>query len=100
VLTYEDCLGMCDLTQEEIGAIAEHEHCHPLIALELGHHLVQTEEGQPRVLEMIRDDIALARARGDTRHVAELKRVLRKFCERFPRAEAAAVESTEKAAAV
>lgn len=95
MLTYEDCLGMCDLTEEEIEAIAEHEHCHPLIALELGHHLVQTEAGQPRVAEMICDDIAKAKARGDTRQVEELKRVLRKFCQRFPRA-----ESTPEKAAV
>lgn len=100
MLTYEDCLGMCDLTQEEIEAIAEHEHCHPLIALELGHHLVQTEDGQPRIVEMIRDDIAIARARGDAQHVVELKRVLRKFCERFPSAKSTGAASTRETAAV
>lgn len=87
MLTYEDCLGMCELTQAEVEAIAEHERCHPMIALELGHHLVQTEEGQPRVMEMILEDIDMAQARGDTLHVAELKRALRTFCERFPKAE-------------
>ena len=86
MLTYEDCLGMSELTQEEIDAIAEHEHCHDIIALELGAYLVRTPDGQPRIRKMILEDIEAAEARGDATHSAKLKLVLKQFCERFPAA--------------
>jgi hypothetical protein len=86
MLTYEDCLGMTDLTQEEVDAISEHEHCPAIIALELGNYLVRTAEGQPRIRKMILDDIAAAETRRDAAHTAKLKLVLRNFCERYPAA--------------
>ena len=36
MLTFEDCLSLSELTEEEILAIAEHEHIPELAALELG----------------------------------------------------------------
>jgi hypothetical protein len=84
MLTYEDCLGMTDLTQEEVEAIAEHEHCPEIIALELGNYLVHTDEGRPRIRRMILDDMATAEARGDAAHIAKLKLVLKRFCDRYP----------------
>lgn len=86
MLTYEDCLGMSDLTQEEVDAISEHEHLHAIIALELGNYLVHTPDGQPRIRKMILDDIGAAEARGDAAHSAKLKLVLKNFCEKFPEA--------------
>jgi hypothetical protein len=83
MLTYEDCLGLSDLTQEEVDAISEHEHLHAIVALELGNYLVHTPEGQPRIRKMILDDIEAAEARGDAAHTAKLKLVLKNFCERF-----------------
>lgn len=84
MLTYEDCLGMTDLTEAEVKAIAEHEHCPEIIALELGNYLVHTTDGQPRVCSMILDDIEAAEARGDAAHSAKLKIVLQHFCARYP----------------
>jgi hypothetical protein len=86
MLTYEDCLGMTDLSEAEVKAIAEHEHCPEIIALELGNYLVHTAEGQPRVRRMILDDIEAAEARGDAAHSAKLKLVLQHFCARYPEA--------------
>jgi hypothetical protein len=86
MLTYEDCLGMTELTQAEIEAIAEHEHCPEIIALELGDYLVRTPEGRPRIRNMILDDLAAAEARGDAAHTAKLKLVLKRFCDRYPEA--------------
>lgn len=82
MLTYEDCLGMTDLTQEEVEAIAEHEHCHQILALELGNYLVHSAEGQPRIRRMILDDIATAEARANVAQAAKLKLVLKRFCDR------------------
>ena len=84
MLTYEDCVGMSDLTQEEIEAIAEHEHVHEMIALELGNYLVHTDDGQPRIRRMILEDIAMSEERGEVVHTAKLKLVLQHFCERYP----------------
>lgn len=86
MLTYEDCLAMSDLTEEEVDAIAEHEHCHEMMALELGHYLVHTTDGTPRIRRMILDDIAMAQARNDVNRVARLKLVLQRFCDKHPEA--------------
>jgi hypothetical protein len=84
MLTYEDCLGMTDLTQEEVEAISEHEHCPEIIGLELGNYLMHTAEGEPRIRGMIVDDIVAAEARGNVGHSAKLKLVLQRFCARYP----------------
>lgn len=86
MLTFEDCLAMSDLTEEEVEAIAEHEHCHEMVAMELGHYLAHTEEGVVRIRRMIVDDIAMAQARGDSLHAGKLKIVHDHFCERYPEA--------------
>jgi uncharacterized hydantoinase/oxoprolinase family protein len=82
LLTLEDCLGLSDLTREEIDAIAEHEHLPEVIATELGNYLVHTASGQRAIKDIMRDDILAAQARGDFRHSAMLKLVLRHFIER------------------
>jgi len=82
MLTLEDCLGLCDLSREEIGAIAEHEGLPEIIAAELGNYLVHTVDGQRAIKDIIRDDIVAAQARGDFRQSAKLKLVLGHFIER------------------
>ena len=41
MLTSEDCLAFCALSEEEIDAIAEHEHLGETVALELGSYLIE-----------------------------------------------------------
>ncbi|HNX49668.1 MAG TPA: hypothetical protein PKL08_05860 [Thermoanaerobaculaceae bacterium] len=36
MLTYEDCVGLTDLEEEEIEAISQHEHVPEMVAAELG----------------------------------------------------------------
>ena len=85
MLTLEDCLALCDLTEEEILAIAEHEHIPELAAIELGNYLVHSPDGERYIKAMIRDDIAAATAHGDHRHAAALRLVLRNFVLGHPR---------------
>lgn len=87
MLTIEDCIGLSELTEEEIDAIAEHEHIPEMLALEMANYLLHDANGRPKLSRMIRDDIEAARAHGDFRHAAKLKLVLRHFLERFPDAE-------------
>lgn len=86
MLTYEDCLGLCDLTEEEIAAIAEHEHIPRIAALELGNYLVHTPEGVPVLKRIIVDDIQAAEQRGDTAHANKLRLVLWHFVQTHPQA--------------
>ena len=81
MLTLEDCIALSDLTQEEIDAIAEHEHLPEIVAAELGNYLVHHASGRKEIKAIIRDDIAMARERGDPLHSAKLKLVLRHFIE-------------------
>ena len=79
MLTLQDCIALSDLTEEEIDAIAEHEHLPEVLAAELGNYLVHTAEGQRWIKKAIRDDIDAAKARGDVLHSAKLKMVLQHF---------------------
>jgi hypothetical protein len=81
VLTFEDCLGLCELNEEEVRAIAEHEHVPQIVALELGNYLMRGPDGELLVSHMFIDDIRAAQRRGDLIHAASLKRALRHFIE-------------------
>ena len=81
MLTFEDCLGLCALDEDEIRAIAEHEHIPEIVALELGHYLVRGPDGELLVSHMFIDEIRAAERRGDLAHAAHLKRCLRQFIE-------------------
>ena len=87
MLTLEDCIGLCGLTEEEVLAIAEHEHIPAMAAAELGNYLIKTPAGELFVRAMIKDDIARAVARGDPEHALLLKLVLRNFVLQHPRCE-------------
>src|SRR5260221_11950081 len=84
MITIEDCLALSDLTEEEIDAIAEHEHLPAIIAAELGNCLAHLPGGIDHIRSMIRDDIAAARLRGDERHALRLSLVLMHRCRDNP----------------
>lgn len=84
MLTYEDCIGLCELTEEEVEAIAQHEHIPEIVAAELGRYLVETPDGVRRIRRMILDDIDQARRRADVVKAAQLRLVLRHFVHTHP----------------
>ena len=86
MLTIQDCIELSGLSEEEILAIAEHEHVPEMIAVELGNYLVQTPAGEKRIKAMIVEDMGAARERGDHAHVLKLKLCLRHFLEHHARA--------------
>ena len=79
MLTFEDCLALCNLSVDEISAIAEHEHLPEITALEYGEHLVHTPDGEHLIRAMIIDDIEHSRANGNIKHAETLESVLRHF---------------------
>jgi len=72
---------MCELSEEEVRAIAEHEHLPEIVALELGNYLMRGPDGELLVSHMFIDDIRAAERRGDLAHAAQLKKALRHFIE-------------------
>ncbi|MBW7902646.1 MAG: hypothetical protein H3C26_14285 [Rhodocyclaceae bacterium] len=72
MLCLEDCLELCELEQDEVVAIAEHEHVPVIVAAELGCQLLKTDEGVARLHTMILDDIEDALEHGHTERAGEL----------------------------
>jgi hypothetical protein len=86
MITLEDCIAMCGLTEAEILAIAEHEHIPEIAAAALGQYLLCQEHGCETIREMLRDDIRAALARGDRDHARMLFMALRHFLSDHPEA--------------
>ncbi len=84
MLTYEDCVGLAELTEDEIDAIARHEHLPEIVAAELGNYLVHGPDGVPRIKRLILDDIEEARRQGDRQQLTRLKLVLQHFVATHP----------------
>jgi len=84
MLTYLDCVELSDLTEEEIEAIAQHEHLPEMAALELGSYLVHTSEGIPVIKRVILEDIEEERRRGHDEKALQLKLVLKHFVDSHP----------------
>lgn len=84
MLSYVDCLGFSDLTEEEIEAVAEHEHLPEIVAAELGNYLVHTPGGVPMLKRIICDDIEEALRQGNQERALHLKLVLKHFVETYP----------------
>jgi hypothetical protein len=87
MITLEDCVGLCGLTEEEVLAIAEHEHLPEIAATSLAAYLLSQQQGSEKVLNMIVDDIRQApHIRGDKEHVTTLLHVLHHFLKTHPEA--------------
>ena len=84
MLTLEDCIALSDLTEDEVLAIAEHEHLPEMLAVELGNYLIHSPNGVPLLKRMILDDIEAAKKRGDLEHAFRLRLVLRHFIRTHP----------------
>ena len=86
MITLEDCIAMCGLTEEEVLAIAEHEHIPEIAAAALGQYLLCQDHGAETIRAMLRDDIRAALARNDRDHARELFMALRHFISAHPEA--------------
>ena len=87
MITLEDCIGLCGLTEEEVLAIAEHEHLPEIAATALAQYLLSLERGTVKVRDMIVDDIRHAQLNGGNKeHVLTLLHVLHHFLKMHPEA--------------
>lgn len=84
MISLQDCIDLCGLSEEEVLAIAEHEHIPEIVAASLGQYLLHQEHGPERIRDMIRDDIRCALDRNDLAHGSELVAVMRHFLATHP----------------
>ena len=84
MLTVDDICALSDLSDEEIAAIAQHEHIPEICAAEFGHYLMHSENGVPMLHRIILDDIAEAKQNGNTAELERLRDLLRRFVAAHP----------------
>ena len=85
MLTYQDCVELSDLTEDEIEAIAQHQRLPEMAALEMGSYLVHTPEGIPMIKRIILEDIEEARRHNHPDKALKLKLVLKHFVKTHPK---------------
>jgi hypothetical protein len=86
MITLEDCIGLCGLTEEEVLAIAEHEHLPEIAATALAQYLLSSDHGSERIRDMIVEDVRQAQLSGAKEHVLNLLHVLHHFLKTHPEA--------------
>ena len=72
MISLEDCVGLCGLTEQEVLAIAEHEHVPEMAATALAQYLLKQEHGIDQIRDMIVHDIRQAQQRQDTQRILVL----------------------------
>ena len=86
MLSLEDLIGFCDLTPDEVHAIAEHEHVAETVAVVLGSCLLQSERGCEQIRDMLMDNLRTAVRQHDVPHARQLVSTLRHFLHEHPNA--------------
>jgi hypothetical protein len=84
MLNLQDCLDMADLSDAELVAVARHEKIPPIVALELGHQLIQSPAGVETLRQFIHDDILSAQRQNRCRDCEEFSRTLAVYNEKHP----------------
>ena len=84
MISLEDCVALSGLAEEEVLAIAEHEHLPEIAATALAQYLSKEEHGMEKIRDMIVDDIRLAQQRQDKPHILTLLHVLHHFLKSYP----------------
>lgn len=84
MLSLQDCLDLTDLSDAELAAIARHEKIPPIVALELGHRLIQTASGIETLRQYILDDIMSAQRQNRCGDCEQFSRTLAEYNEKNP----------------
>ena len=87
MLSIQDCIAFSELSEEEILAIADHEHIPEIVAAEMGNYLVHTPDGEVRVRAIIVDDIREAQRCENRERALALKLILKHYLGEHPVAE-------------
>jgi hypothetical protein len=84
VLTLDDCMAFCGLSEDEIDAIAEHEHVPEIVAAEIGAELLKTPKGIFQIKGFILDNLEKAKLAGEDAKAKHLDGVYARFHATYP----------------
>jgi hypothetical protein len=84
VISLEDCIALCGLTEPEVNALAQHEKIAAVQAAALGQYLLEQPDGCRKIGAMIADEVNWAVLNGDRHHADELLATLRLFVGSHP----------------
>lgn len=87
MLTYEDCVGLTDLEEDQIEAISQHEHIPEIVAAELGCCLIHQLGGESSIRRIILEDVEDARRHGHPQEAAHWRQVFDHFNTTHPTVE-------------
>ncbi len=79
MITLEDCIAFCGLTEEVVLVIAEHERIPEIVAAGLASSMLSVDNGAEKVRNIIVDSIRQAQLYGDRKHILRLLHVLHHF---------------------
>jgi hypothetical protein len=86
MISLEDCIALCGLTEKEVRALAEHEKIEDIQAAALAQYLLSQPDGCRKIGAMIADDANSAILRGDRRSADDLLTTLDHFVSEHPEA--------------
>lgn len=92
MLSLQECIDFSDLTEDEIEAIAEHEHVPEIVAAEIGATLLQTNSGVCLIKLYLLENIEHARSRGHYDKANRLDELYRRFNRDHPGVDPAQTE--------
>ena len=92
MLSLQECIDFSDLSEDEIEAIAEHEHVPEIVAAEIGATLLQTTNGVCLIKLYLLENIEQARHRGHFDKANRLEELYRRFNRDHPGADPAQTE--------
>ena len=84
MISLVDLIGFCDLTPDEVHAIAEHEHIADALAVVFGTSLLQAVHGPEKIRDILVDEIRVAVRRHDIPQARHLVSPLRHFLHEHP----------------
>ncbi|MGH8727803.1 MAG: hypothetical protein ACREV9_06530 [Burkholderiales bacterium] len=79
MLTLTECVEFCDLTQDEVHEIAEHEHVPEIVAVEIGHSLLKSPNGIYTLRGYLLDNLDRAASNGNLKRARYLNELITSF---------------------
>ncbi len=84
MLSLEDCVALCGLTDDEVQLVADHEHVPTIVAAELASELMKSRRGIYRLKGMMLDELERAKLTNHRDRARQIDDVYRAFNARFP----------------
>lgn len=84
MLSMRDCLDYCNLTDDEVSMIAEHEDIPDVAAASIACGLVQTSEGVLLLTRYLSEALERAERSGDPERATRARKAWHQFQQDFP----------------